>query len=257
MVFAFPYHDPNGIYNEVFKKNIPLLKQIFNYISISVTPATKDQNADFLKVLKKSGFDPYYNKQGTSLGDHFRGALESAIYSGDNEGIYFGFIDRLLYTLEKFKQEFTLDINQKAEKGLLVFERSNKAWETHPSNYYFAEHLVIEAYNKLLNREIDLNFCGLIIDKISANKILRLSVCESYNIAGEWILLSLLNSIPLKTKKVDWLSWEDPFWEKNKVQELKKIRENNPTETYKRLVIASGFMKLIQEERFKKLFSRM
>ena len=75
MILTFPYHDPTGKYNNIFKKNISLLKKIFSYIVVSTTPDTYKKNTEFINYLLTKGIIIFKNKYGSSIGDHFRNAL--------------------------------------------------------------------------------------------------------------------------------------------------------------------------------------
>ena len=107
---------------------------------------------------------------------------------------------------------------------------------------------------KLSGVKVEMNFCAITFNKNIADKILIDSHSNGWEITGEWILLLMKNSIPLVTKEVDWLSWEDPFWEHINEIELKKERENDKNETLKRLKTNLPILQLLTEDRFKKIY---
>jgi hypothetical protein len=75
-----------------------------------------------------------------------------------------------------------------------------------------------------------------------------------WSITGEWILLALKHSFSIDTKKVDWLSWEDPYWEKENSESLRKKRGCSNIETIKRIRSNLPFFELFTESRFEEVF---
>ncbi len=256
MVFTFPYHDPEGKYNEVFKKNFQTLKRTFSQIFISVTPLTYIKNRVFIDLLSAEGFIVYENKTDSHIGDHFRNALLLSQKNVRNdEKIFFSFIDRVLYILESQRaKDFLNDLNFAENGKLIIYERSAKAWFTHPGNYRTIEKFANIQLKLLSGVDIEMNFCAIVLAKDAAEKILNDSQANGWEIPGEWMLLALMNSIQLATKKVDWLSWEDPFWEKVHAIVLKKEREQSQEETIKRIKTNLPFLELLVEDRFKKIY---
>lgn len=137
MILTFPYHDPGGTYNEVFGRQLPELRNAFSALCISATAPTAEQNAAFVGELERAGCLVTRHEPGTMLGAHFREALRlAALASGAESGIYFGFIDRILYALEsKWKAPFLADLEACQPLPLVTFERTPYAWSTHPDNY--------------------------------------------------------------------------------------------------------------------------
>jgi hypothetical protein len=250
MVLTFPYHDPGGMYNDLLRKNIPFLEKFFDVICISVTPQTVSQNPELLEYLANHT-KIQLNKEESNIGDHFRNALKIAIDNKQNDSIFFGFIDRVIFDLEtQWKKKFLNDLAKHKNEQFLLFERSEAAWGTHPNNYREIEQMVSRCFKFLSGMDIELNPCGLILSQESAKKILNESQSQLWDVWGEWILIALKNKLGVKTKKVDWLSWEDPFWEKKEPNKFKVERENSKEETIKRIKSNLPFFSLITEERF-------
>jgi hypothetical protein len=55
----------------------------------------------------------------------------------------------------------------------------------------------------------------------------------------------------ITTCQVDWLTWEDPYWERVAPDALKRCRENSQAETIKRLRWNVPLMLLLTEDRFR------
>lgn len=95
MILTFPYHDPRGKFNDIFKKNFVPIQNLFRQTIISVTPATQKTNAAFIKDLLDNGFIVFQNKEGSTIADHSKNALKTALTKATkNECIFFSFIDR-------------------------------------------------------------------------------------------------------------------------------------------------------------------
>jgi len=97
----------------------------------------------------------------------------------------------------------------------------------------------------LFGRKIEYNTCAFLMDTTTAKKILSRSKATGINTLGEWIVLcqKLSRTLP-KTKKVDWLAWEDPYWEKKSATELRRQKELDLKETTSRIRSNSEFISL-------------
>jgi hypothetical protein len=185
------------------------------------------------------------------LGGHFREALRLALRAAEGSGIYFGFIDRILYAFEsEWKTRFLADLRACHGLPLVTFERTPYAWSTHPDNYREIEQMVSRLGEWLLGINIEFGLCGLALQAQSAETLLAHSTCPSMEILGEWILLAAKHGIPIAAKQVDWVLWEDPYWEGVPHDQLRAERERSAEETIRRIRMNAPFMLLLTEERF-------
>lgn len=255
MILTFPYHDPTGKYNEVFERNIETLTKHFSKILISATPGTLEKNSSFVKILEKNDFVIFNNNKDSTIGDHFRNALKIAVENSKNEEkILYSFIDRILYILESnLCDSFLKDIQENKSDEFVIFERSQTAWSTHPQNYQYIENTVSKFFKMISGRLIELNPCAIITNKKIAKTALDQSINQTWAVIGEWILSSIKSGVDITTKKVNWLAWEDPFWEKSDLKNYKIQVEGNREETIKRIKSNLPFMALLVEERFNNL----
>lgn len=252
-ILTFPYHDPNGKCNKLFKKTLSKIKNIFPEIYISATPMTISKNKAFVSILEKSGCIVYKNNKNTGIGDHYRNALRLASNSKNYNKIFFGFIDRILFILNtNLKNQFIKDIT-KDSGNLTLYERTDKAWRTYPKTYKKIEQTVNMLSKILFDKEIELATCGFIISSDLAKNVLNKSVSNYYDVCTEWILLAHLYGIKIKTKKVNWLAWEDPFIEGVNSDKLKMLWENNQEENKKRIEMNIPFINILLEKRFNAL----
>jgi hypothetical protein len=252
MIFTFPYHDPDGKFNEPLEARLDDLQAAFDEICISVTPATTEYNHEFLQYLEMSGCTLFHNQSGSLLGDHFRAALHLAAPRG--QPIFYGFIDRVLFAMDTdWKQRFLEDLDQYEMRPFTIYDRSQSAWDTHPANYCEIEHMVSRACEWLFGEYLELGLCAFTVSARTADTIARQSTCPAIEVLGEWVLLAVANDIPITAKKVDWLLWEDPHWEGLDPSEFKQARERSRQETAKRINMMAPFMLMMAEDRFRNL----
>lgn len=254
-LFALPYHDPKGIYNDKFKSTLPKLQEFFSYICISASPDTAS-NTDFFDYLNGNGVETYINEPGSNIGDHFRKALKMGIEKAGEAAIFYGFIDRTLFALNsQYSDQFVTDIQ--ADLGeMVLFERSELAWSTHPVNYREMEQSANKIGKHLLGQEVELASCGFLLKQDLVSKILAESRERSFSVEAEWILLAYILGIKPIIKKVDWLSWEDPYILDVDEPALKNSREHDPLETQRRLVMNVEIANVLIQERFLALLKR-
>ena len=217
LFLIFPYHDPKGEYNQIFKNQLTLLKNIFNGICISATPETIANNADFLSFLQNEGCFIYENEKDTTVGDHFRNALKIGLEKSSKQSsyFYFGFIDRILFDLKtKFKKSFIKDIKAKYKEDLIIFSRSKKTWASHPANYYNLEKIIADTDKVFTGKVLDWIWCGALIEKNLAELILKKSKINNFAILAEFNVIAYKNNKIIKNKNVDWAAWENTFWAK-------------------------------------------
>ncbi len=249
-ILAFPYHDPDGWNNLLLKSTLPLLKELFSEICISATPATVESNSEFLTWLESQGCFVWRNEKGTTVGDHYRHALHVAVQK-DQSHIMFVMIDRLLFALNtEHKQECVQHVGEVLKHDVMLLERTERAWSTHPQNYREIEQAANQMGRYILGKEVELGSCGMSFSSEIARRILDDSVGTTFSAGAEWILLFFLWNYDPYIQKCDWLTWEDPFIEKKSATELKLQREADPHEVLKRIHMNADFVALLKEERF-------
>lgn len=253
MILTFPYYDPDGRYNRAFKRQLAALQSAFDTICVSVASPTGENNADFVRYLEAQGCAVFDNPAGATIGDQSREALRLAQQHTDRP-IFFGFLDRILFALEtEWRRLFLQDLKVYQTAEFLVFERSQVAWDTHPSNYREIELMVSRMFELLCGRSIELMLCALLLSRDAASTILDQSISPSCEVWAEWTLLAMSNGIPVTTRKVDWLAWEQPYWDGVDPDELKHDRENSPDEVVKRIKMNAPAALMLSEKRFRAL----
>jgi hypothetical protein len=259
MILTVPYHDPDGRFNAVFEQRLDDLYAAFEGICLSITPQTEASNGDFVHYLQERGCRIMSHPSGSTIGDHLRGAMRLAVrYAHDGQAILYGFLDRLLFALDtEWRDPCLQDLRTYQDRACVIFDRSPSAWDSHPANYREMEEMVSRAGEWLYGEYLELGLCALLLSRASADVIAQQSVSPLVAALGEWILIAMANDIPITTVKVDWLAWEDPFWEGIAPHVLKEQREHSPQETRKRITMMSPFMLLMTEERFQDLHPRI
>lgn len=251
MILTFPYYDPNGTYSQAFRRQLATLKSAFDAICISAIPPTSANNPGLVRLLEDEGCLIFNNDPTAPIGDQSREALRLATDQAQ-QPILFGFLNRLLFVLEtKWRTRFLQDLTTHQAAEFLVFERSEAAWDTHPSNYREIERMVSRMFEFLSGRFIELAPCGFILDQSAADTILSQSTSASWDVWAEWILLALKNDIPVTTRKVDWLAYQHPYWERVDPGVMKRDREASREETVKRIRMNMPVALMLAEDRFR------
>jgi len=251
-VLTYTYYDPRGRREMALRRELPVLRATFAQICVSAIPPLHDE---FLKSLEAEGCAVYHNVPGASVGDHARAALRLGIEHAPRDGfIFYGFDDRILYALDSEWRALFLD-DMRAEPGAdaVVFERTPAAWATHPDNYREIERMVSRAFELLCGRWIELGICALMMSAHAAEIVLPQSTAAGFEVWGEWVLLALRERLAVTTHAVDWLAWEDPYWENVAPERLKREREISREETRRRIYMNAPCLALLSEERFEDL----
>lgn len=196
-----------------------------------------------------------HNNANLQYGIHSREALRLALENAKpQESIFFGFENRILFALEtQWQNSFLQDIRAHHDNDCVIFERSQTAWETHPTNFREIEQMVSRMCELMHGQFYDLMPCAYIFSYSTASTILNQSISASTEVWGEWLLLAIKNGILITRESVDWLAWKDPYWEHIEYEKLKQMREHSQEETIKRIKMNVPSMLMLTEERFQNL----
>lgn len=251
MVLTSLYYDPAVQYNRVFQRQLDALQSAFDVVCVSVAPPTGEDNADFVHYLKAQDCAVSDNPTEATIGNQSREALRLALQYTD-QPIFFAFLDRILFALEtQWRGQFLQDLQVCRAAEFVVFERSQAAWDTHPSNYREIEQMVSRIFELFCGRSIELMSCALLLSYHAAGAILSQSTSLSHEVWAEWMLLAIKDGIPITTRKVDWLVWEHPYWENVDPDALKRKQEASRDEVVKRIEMNAPVALMLAEERFR------
>jgi hypothetical protein len=114
----------------------------------------------------------------------------------------------------------------------LLFQRSGKAWQTHPRNYRQLEQMLTRTGELLFARPLDFAWCHLVVQVEQLAGILSHVRARDFSMMAEMVLLLREE---MRTREVDWLAWEDPFILGRPAELLRREREEDVAETRKRL----------------------
>jgi hypothetical protein len=254
-VLAYPYYDPRGQREPALRRELPALRAAFARICVSAIPPLHDE---FLHWLEAEGCAVYRNAPGATVGDHARAALRLGLEHATRDGyVFYGFDDRILYALDsEWRTPFLDDMRAEPGADAVVFERTPAAWATHPGNYREIEQMVSRALELMSGRWIELGICALMMSARAAETVLHQSTAAGFEVWGEWVLLALKERLAVTTRAVDWLAWEDPYWENVAPERLKRERESSREETRRRIQMNASCLALLGEERFEGLGGR-
>jgi hypothetical protein len=246
---VLPFHDPNGILYPFLQAVTPQLKQLFQNAFISVSPSTQVRQPELIDNLQK---DPFFvvniNPPGSLVGDHYKSGYQNAVENVNPESIlHLCDIDKVAYVLlSDHRNRFLTDIEwANREQSPILFQRSEVAWHTYPSNYRASESLFIQAGEILFHRYLDFAWSHLVVQAKVLQSMLPQIKSHDFGILIEMVFYL---EKELQTKDVDWLAWEDPFIYKKDAGQLQAERECSVEETFKRLRGAIQFFPFILDQ---------
>jgi len=227
---------------------LPDLKEHFARAFVSIPKGTQKQQSDNVSTLQEDDFFRlFFIDLEAPVGDHFAFLYGKAASAAHPEQIlHLCYIDRLSFALRTgFRERFLADVDALTADDLpLIFHRSEKAWATHPKNYYELESFVTKVGQTLFNKTLDYGWCHFVIQAGQLKEIMPHITKPDLSMVAEMILQVQEN---VKTREVDWLAWEDPFILGRDADELKHERENSLDETRKRLAYVLPMVEMLAE----------
>jgi hypothetical protein len=232
---VFPFNDPDGIMFPHLQAILPDLKQHFERAYIC-PPLSTQKHADRMEQLHADHFFTIFPAdRNMQIGEHFVYLYQRAAEAAHAEQVlHLCFVDRLAFALEgEYRSSFLNDIDALSEKHVpLIYQRSERAWETHPQNYRELERIVTIVGRNLFGMDLDYAWCHIAVAARDLRRVMPLVKNQDLSMVAETIFY-LQETI--QTRDVDWLAWEDPFILGRNPLELKRERENSLQETQKRL----------------------
>lgn len=243
---VMPMNDPDGTMFAHLEKLTPLLKTIFVKALVGIPATTYHRQPDYMAWLEAEPFfDVFRLDTDPPVGEYFAALYRYAAQkSAPDLLLHLCFIDRLAFALETdYREQMTEDIRSLTVDDVpLVFARTEKAWETHPSNYREIEDMITRTGEMVFGKTLDYAWCHLVATAEQLDAAMGSIDNPSMSMLAE-IVLSLQDT--MQCKAVDWLAWEDPFILSVDAEELKAQRESSQQETLKRLSYALPMMELI------------
>jgi hypothetical protein len=232
---AFPFNDPDGTMFHHLHLILPELKRHFERAYIC-PPLSTQKHVDHMQQLQADDFFSIFPADHEmQVGEHFAYLYQRAADAAPAEQLlHLCYLDRLAFALEgEYQDLFLNDIDSLFASDVpLIFQRSQKAWETHPQNYRALEGTVTTVGRNLFGRDLDYAWCHIAVSAGELREIMPLVDNPGLSMVAEMIF-HLQHHI--KTRDVDWLAWEDPFILVRDAAELRQERENSLDETQKRL----------------------
>ncbi len=237
-VIISPLHDPTGLVFEHIHQITPELKELYNQIYLSISPATAErQKAHVDRAQSDPFFVVNFNQSGSLPGDHYLTGYHFAINQNSADQIFhLCDLDRVAFALNtSHRQAFIADVHwatEIAKTQPVLFQRSERAWDTYPENYRQIEQMIIKVGEMLLGEYYEFAWSYMVT---RADQLAAMLPRIRSNDFGILIEIILVLRDRLQKKKVDWLSWEDPYILGRDTNELRRERENSQQETIKRL----------------------
>jgi hypothetical protein len=250
---VIPLHDPQGIFHPHLEQITPLLKTTFAQAIVNIPPTTRRAHPGFVHKFEADPFFECVEFAESPVGEHFRELYTFAARICPSEQVlHLCYIDRLAFALQtQYRQSFLAAMQAVTpEQTPLIFLRSSTAWDTHPRNYRDLESMVTRVGEWLFHKTIDFAWCHMAVQAGLLAEVLPQTRQSDISMVTE-IVLGLIEQV--KTQEVDWLAWEDPFILNCNPQTLKTERENDPSETHKRLTYIIPMMQLLHQSSHRKV----
>jgi hypothetical protein len=232
---AFPYNDPDRRLFQHLQAILPVLKQHVERIYICPPPSTR-RFTDIMAWLEADTFFIILpSDHELRVGELFAFLYSHAANTEPpDQNIHLCYLDRLAFALEgEYRAQFLEDIDTVGTGDLpLIFQRSAKAWHTHPDNYARLEGFVTQIGKNLFDLTLDYGWCHMVIQAGQLHQVMPRVTHTGISMVAEMVLHLQPNIL---TRDVDWLAWEDPFILGREAAELKRERETSLEETEKRL----------------------
>lgn len=217
---------------------LPHLKQHFERAYIC-PPLPTWRYVDHMQRLQADDFFTVFRvERDLQIGELFTYLYQRAAdTSPSDQIIHLCYLDRLAFALEgEYRDALLADVDSLTARDVpLIFQRSQRAWETHPQSYREIEGLVTIVGRHLLGRELDYAWCHIVVLAGQLQEIMPLVKNPDLSMVAEMIYYLQDN---IQIRAVDWLAWEDPFVLGRDAAQLKHERENSLEETHKRLSYA-------------------
>ena len=230
-----PFHDPTGVMFRILSDKLAVLKQHVQHVYLSV-----QSDAWETETIRLLGADDFFTpiqiERSLPLGDHFKlFYAQAAALADPQQVLHLCFLDRVTFALgTDYCDSFLADIaSLSPQETPLIYHRSPKAWATHPENYLALESFVTRIGETLFGKSLDYAWCHFALQAGLLAEITPHIQNHDLSMVAEIVLLTQDRN--LRTREVDWLSWEDPFLFSRDPVEFKREREANPQEVQKRL----------------------
>jgi hypothetical protein len=222
------------------------LKAHFDRGYVTIPKSTQEKQPGNVRSLEQDGFFKLFNLSADPpAGDHFALLYHQAAREAHPEQIlHLCYLDRLSFALRTgYRERFLADIAALTQADLpLIFHRTERAWASHPKNYFELENFVTTVGQTLFGQSLDYGWCHLVIQAKQLGEIIPLVEKHDISMVAEMILQIQAG---VKTRDVDWLAWEDPFILGRDPAELKSEREISLAETRKRLAYVLPMVEML------------
>lgn len=247
-VAAIPIHDLDGSMFPHLERITPDLKELFSRVFIAVSVQTQKHYPEKVHWLESDGFfEVLRHQEERTVGEEFLALYGRVAAACELEQvIHLCFTDRVAYALQsEHRASFMADIqNEGTTFAPLIYQRSELAWQTHPSNYRAIEGMVTTAGEWLFGKSLDFAWCHIVVQAMRLLEIVPTIEIKDHSF-GFFAEIVLAIRDEAQTKDVDWLAWEDPFISGSNPQTLKQEREGSVRETNKRLGYAIPMLQAI------------
>jgi len=209
IILSSTYHDPQFRLKSLLTSALPKIKSIFSKLTVCCTPATPEEDSNFLiqedfEVVSGTGMIQVDNyKRAIKL------ALDHVVYP-ENEKIFYIDFDRLIHWINTYPDELTKTLKENSDVDYLHIGRTQRAFNTHPITQKETEIMVNELGSKILGfsetRDI-ISVCFL-FTKDLGEKILKIKTSTKTGFYGIWPIIFWSSTNLKRYVSCEGLEWE-------------------------------------------------
>ncbi len=220
IILTSTYHDPELKLKDQLISAIPLLKTLFKYVIIILTPSMDRNSISFLKekgfIVKRCSID--------SRVETYKLAYKKALEHVENKKIerimYIDF-DRLVHWINYHPDELQ-ELLSDIKVDYLHIGRTSRAFDSHPNTQKETEIIVNEFGSLILEFDATLDIisvCHIMTIEL-ATKILSVRNNTDYGFYSTWPILFWKWAASKKYIEVEGLEWETPDRFKEEIEKF-------------------------------------
>jgi hypothetical protein len=208
--------NPRGEFGRL-EKIMPFLSRRYNRMVFTVPPFAAPEVVDRLAALLGDGL--------VVTKDWSHGRYQAVAAAAQPAGSWVHYVDgdRLIRWVETRPEEWQSAIERVAGADVLVFGRTEAAWETHPQALRQTERITSSLFSHLLGSDLDLSagskgFSPKAVEFLLANS----APGRALGTDAEWIVLLRRGGFQIGSVLVDGLDWEIPDRYQNRAAETQR-----------------------------------
>lgn len=212
-------HDPQGKMTKIAREQIEGLRRIYDKIILIITNQT---SIEIAKVLEPYASIYFSCPAGISQGR--RDVLSLALSSSDSSHFHYCDFDRVLHWYLFYSSELATAVRFLQGYDFTIFERTERAFSTHPSWQRETEAEANLIFSKWFGQEVDiLSGSRGLCRRIALSILLAPSQSTHAGTDAEWPMVARIHNASIGFFKAEGLEYETDTFEARKEGQLEKV----------------------------------